>query len=327
MTRTTDSAGLRARIDTIRRFNRFYTRRIGVLGQALLKSPYSLAEARVLYELANWSGDGAPAANEIARLLGLDPGYLSRMLQSFSQKGLVARTPSAFDGRRSLVALTGKGRKAFAQLDTRSHDQLAGMLGELDKDDQDKLVAAMAAIEGLLGAPGGTDATPAPAYLLRQHQPGDMGWIIHRHAALYAEEYGWDERFEALVAEIVAKFIHNYDPKRERCWLAERDGKILGSVCLVKQSAKVAKLRLLYVEPSARGLGIGKRLVAESERFARQAGYARISLWTQSILLAARGIYQSAGYRLIAQQPHEDFGIKLTGEHWELDLETHQRRA
>ena len=301
------------RVAAVRRFNRFYTRRIGALHEGLLHSPFSLTEARVLYELAHRD---RPTATELGKDLGLDAGYLSRILRGFTQRGLLARTASTADGRQALLALTPKGRRAFAPLDTRSREEVGTMLSAHGGAEQARLIQAMRTIEGLLGTPSPRVA----AYVLRSHQPGDMGWVVHRHGALYALEYGWDERFEALVATIVAKFIEHLDPKRERCWIAEKDGELVGSVFLVKQSKTVAKLRLLLVEPSARGLGIGARLVSECVRFARQVGYRKITLWTNSVLHAARHIYREAGFRLIHREPHRSFGHDLVGETWELPL-------
>jgi DNA-binding MarR family transcriptional regulator/GNAT superfamily N-acetyltransferase len=272
-----------------------------------------LTEVRVLYELAH---RGRPTAAELCKGLDLDAGYLSRILRGFVRRGLLAKTPSATDGRRSHLELTAKGRKEFAPLDARSHEEVAAALGRLSPADQERLIVAMRRIQGLLGG----DPAPRVPYLLRPHQPGDMGWVIHRHGALYAEEYGWDESFEALVAEIAAKFIRTFDPKRERCWIAEREGEIVGSVFLVQRSKTVAQLRLMYVEPSARGLGIGGRLVEECLRFARRAGYRKMVLWTNSVLLAARHIYAKAGFRLVRAEPHTSFGHDLVGETWERTL-------
>ncbi|HEX7967588.1 MAG TPA: helix-turn-helix domain-containing GNAT family N-acetyltransferase [Stellaceae bacterium] len=304
---------LTQRVDAVRRFNRFYTQKIGVLQERLLRSPFSLAEARVIYELAQRQ---QPTASDLAKELGLDPGYLSRILAGFAKRRLVEKAPSPADGRQSLLSLTPAGREAFAALNAQSADEIGAMLGRLGAEDQARLVAAMHTVERLLGAPAGE----APAYVLRPHQSGDMGWVVHRHGVLYAQEYGWDESFEALVAEIVAQFIADYDPRLERCWIAERDGAIVGSVFLVTQSKTAAKLRLLLVEPSARGLGIGARLVAECIGFARQAGYRKVTLWTQSMLTAARRIYQAAGFRLVREEPHKSFGRDLVGEYWELRL-------
>ncbi len=305
--------GFDARVAAVRRFNRFYTKQIGLLHEGYLESPFSLSEVRVLYELAHRE---KPTAAELGRELGLDAGYLSRILRGFERRHLVERTASKADGRQSHLALTKRGRAAFAPLQARSHSDIGAMLGKLSGADQKRVLEAMNTIEGRLGArPEGTTA-----YVLRPHQPGDMGWVVHRHGALYAQEYGWDEQFEALVASIVAEFIQHYDPKRERAWIAEKDGEIVGSVFLVKQSATVAKLRLLLVEPRARGLGIGARLVGECVRFARQAGYRKITLWTNSVLRAARRIYESAGFRLVHRERHRSFGHDLVGETWELPL-------
>jgi DNA-binding MarR family transcriptional regulator/N-acetylglutamate synthase-like GNAT family acetyltransferase len=301
------------KIDAVRGFNRFYTRQIGVLREGLLQSPFSLTEARVLYEIAHRP---QPTATELCQELGLDAGYLSRILSKFEKSGLVSRSASRSDGRRILLKLSAKGRRTFATLDIRQRGEVASMLRPISPAGQFELVQAMQRIESLLG--GRSESRP---YVLRAHQPGDMGWVIHRHGALYAQEYGYDEQFEALVAEIAAKFIQNFDAKRERCWIAEKGGEIVGSVFLVKESKTVAKLRLLLVEPSARGLGIGKRLVDECIRFARQAGYRKIVLWTQSELPAARHVYQQAGFRLVEEKPHRSWGREdLVSEIWELDL-------
>jgi len=304
---------LARRIDTVRRFNRFYTRRIGVLREDLLGSPYSLAEARLIYELAHRD---RPTAAELGRDLTLDAGYLSRLLRGLERSGVLSRTRSATDGRRNHLALTAKGRRAFATLNAQSNKDVAALLEGLPDPQQRGLVSALETVEMVLGA------RPAPGvpFLLRTHQPGDLGWVIGRHGALYAQEYGWDETFEALVGEIAARFIRNFDPKRERCWIAERDGCNVGSVCLVRKSATVAQLRLLIVEPDARGLGIGRRLVSECERFARRAGYRKIVLWTNDILDAARHLYEEAGYRLVKEEPHHSFGHDLVGQYWELKL-------
>ncbi len=306
-------AELAQRVATVRRFNRFYTQQIGVLREGLHDSAFSLTEARVLYELAH--RDGLTAA-QLAKELGLDPGYLSRILRAFAKRGLLERTRSSADGRASILALTRAGRTAFAPLDKGSEVEIGAMLKRLPAPGQRRLVAAMTAIEALLGEP----ASRTEPYLLRAPEPGDIGWVIHRQAALYAQEYGWDERFEALAAEIGAQFITKFDAAHERCWLAERDGEIVGSVFVVKQSARIAKLRLLYVEPSARGLGIGQRLVEECIRFARRRGYRTLTLWTNDILVAARRIYQAAGFTLVAEERHHSFGHDLVGQNWELAL-------
>jgi DNA-binding MarR family transcriptional regulator/RimJ/RimL family protein N-acetyltransferase len=301
------------RIEDLRRFNRFYTQKIGVLMEGLLKSTFSLSEARVLYELAR---EEPLTATRLGKQLGLDPGYLSRILRSFERRELLRRTPSQSDRRLGLLSLTAEGRAAFALLDARSHDQIGAMLHDLSEDQQIRLVAAAGTIERLLN-PASGDRTP---YLLRPHRPGDMGWITQRHGALYAQEYGWDIQFEALVAEILAKFIRTFDPRRECCWIAEKDCENVGSMVLVEEAKTSAKLRLLLVEPEARGLGIGARLVQECLRFARQADYQTVRLWTNSVLVAARRLYERVGFRLIEARPHFSFGHELIGETWELAL-------
>ncbi len=301
------------RIETVRQFNRFYTQKIGVLHEGLLSSPFSLTEARVLYELAHRE---RPVASELGKDLGLDPGYLSRILSSFKAKGLIDSKPSEQDGRQSILRLTKKGKEAFAPLNGRARDEIGILLGSLTESDQIHLVKAMESIKELLGS-GPKNKMP---YLLRPHHPGDMGWVVHLHGMLYAQEYGWDETFEALVAGIVAKFIQNFDPKRERCWIAEIEGEMVGSVFLVKESETVSKLRLLLVHPKARGLGIGKRMVDECIRFARQTGYRKTVLWTNDVLLAARHIYETMGFKLVLEEPHHSFGHDLVGETWELEL-------
>jgi DNA-binding MarR family transcriptional regulator/GNAT superfamily N-acetyltransferase len=301
-------------IAAVRQFNRFYTRQIGVWRDKPYESPVSLTEVRVLYELAHRE---SPTASELSNDLGLDAGYLSRILTGFDKRGWLDKEPCAADARQSLLSLTGQGRKALAPLDASSRKEVGQMLGGLSAAAQNRLTDAMHTIENLLSV----QSVQKPGYILRLHQPGDMGWVVHRHGVLYAQEYRYDERFEALVAEIVAKFIQNFDPKRERCWIAEKDREIIGSVFLVKHSKIVAKLRLLLVEPTARGLGIGKRLVEECVRFARQAGYKKITLWTQSSLRAARGIYENAGFRLVGQKRHDSWGRHgLVAETWELVL-------
>lgn len=301
-----------ARIDTIRRFNRFYTRKIGVLEQHLLESPFTLTEARVLFELAH--RDGA-LAKEIGSELGLDPGYLSRIVQDFTEQELVTRKPVPSDRRQFELTLTAKGKQAFSRLERASRQEVGKMIEQLPGDGGQRLADAMTTIERLLG-----DASERPEVTLRTHRPGDMGWVVQQHGLLYTREYGWDISFEALCAEIAAQFLKSFDPARERCWIAEIDGRQVGSVFLVKDSDEVAKIRLLLIDPAGRGLGIGKRLVEECIAFARSCGYRKITLWTQSILLAARGIYQSAGFVHVATEPHHSFGHDLIGETWERDL-------
>jgi DNA-binding MarR family transcriptional regulator/GNAT superfamily N-acetyltransferase len=306
-------------VHAIRRFNRFYTRQIGVLQEHLLESQFSLTEVRVLYELAHRK---RTTAGELCHDLGLDRGYLSRMLQNFEKHAWIKTTPSPEDRRRVFLTLTLKGRKILAPLEKRSTDEVSAMLGNLPPAQQEKLLSAIRDVESVLEPSSSTPSPQVrPAYVLRTHKPGDMGWIVWRHGVLYSQEYGYDERFEALVAEIVAEFIAKFDPARERCWIAEKDGSNVGSIVLVKKSASVAKLRLLLVEPSARGLGIGKRLVDECVRFARQAGYKKIILWTQSELHAARRIYENAGFKLVGKEKHQSWGRKdLVAETWELKL-------
>jgi len=304
-------------VSQVRSFNRFYTRQIGVLQEGLLRSPFSLTEVRVLYELAHRS---QLTAGALCAELGLDAGYLSRTLRAFERRGLIVRKPSKADGRQSLLTLTSKAQRVFAPLEARSNEQVASMLAKLSQPQRKRLVDAMHVVENLLGNEASAVQGRA-TYLLRPHQPGDMGWVVHRHGVLYSQEYGYDEGFEALVAEIAAEFIQNLDPKRERCWIAEKDGEIVGSVFLVQKSRTISKLRLLLVEPSARGLGIGRGLVAECVRFARQVGYRRMMLWTQSELKAARHLYQEAGFQLVKKEAHQSWGREdLVSETWELKL-------
>lgn len=300
-------------ITAVRAFNRFYTRKLGVLGQHLANSPFSLSEARVLYELAHRQD---LSAKEIGTELGLDAGYLSRILQSFDDGGLITRKPVPADRRQYRLALTTKGRQAFAKLDRNSHDDVGVMLAALPCGASGRLLGAMGVIERLLDD---IKAPPPPA-ILREPRPGDMGWVVQSHGALYASEYGFDASFEGLVAEIAAKFLASFDASRERCWIAELDGAPVGSIFLVRHSDDVAKLRLLLVDPAGRGHGLGRRLVAECIAFARACGYRKITLWTQSILVAARKIYQDAGFVLVATEPHRSFGQSLVGETWEMEL-------
>jgi DNA-binding MarR family transcriptional regulator/N-acetylglutamate synthase-like GNAT family acetyltransferase len=302
------------RIQTIRSFNRFYTRHIGVLEKGLLQSRYTLLEVRLLYEVAHRKN---VTATELSRELGIDAGYLSRILRSFQKRGWMSRKAHISDGRQALLALTSKGLATLAPLEERSNQQVKSMLDKIPLDGQQVLVRAMCQIEEVL-SPENKSTEP---YLLRSHQPGDIGWIVYRHGVLYSKEYRYDERFEALVAKIVAEFVEKFDAKRERCWIAEREGQQVGSVMLVRKSKTVAKLRLLLVEPSARGMGIGKRLVEECVRFAKLVGYKKIVLWTQSELKAARKIYENAGFRLVGEESHQSWGRDdLVAETWELKL-------
>jgi DNA-binding MarR family transcriptional regulator/GNAT superfamily N-acetyltransferase len=316
--------GIAEQVSAIRAFNRFYTRKIGVL-DGMASSPFSLAEARVLYEVAHRE---QPTASDIRKELGLDAGYMSRILRDFERRRLVKREQSKADERQRFLSLTAKGRRAFAPLEERSNRQVGAMFKELSPSERKQLVDSVQTAHRLLGdqaeprTPEARAPQPGIPYLLRPHQPGDLGWIVHRQAILYAEEYGWDGTYEALAAEVVAQFIQNYDPKRERAWVAEKDEKRVGGVFVAKQSDEIAKLRLLHVEAEARGLGIGKRLVQECIRFARQAGYQKMTLWTQSILHAARHIYKQEGFKLVSEEKHHSFGKNLTAETWELNLRT-----
>jgi DNA-binding MarR family transcriptional regulator/GNAT superfamily N-acetyltransferase len=301
------------RVSAVRRFSRFYTRKIGLLQDGLLESPFSLTQARILYELAHRQ---EATATEIAAALGLDHGYLSRTLRGFDEQGLIDRRRARDDGRQIVLSLTTKGRKAFATLDHRSQRDMGVLLHNLGEGDQARVVAAMDTIEKLVGENGATQAS----VVLRPHRPGDIGWVVSAHGSLYAREYGWNISFEALVAEVAASFIRNFDPAREHCWIAEMDGEPVGSVFLVRESDDVAKLRLLIVDPKARGVGLGRRLVKECIGFAQEKGYRHITLWTQSILLGARHIYKSAGFRCIGSKPHDGWGMPLLGETWQLDL-------
>jgi DNA-binding MarR family transcriptional regulator/GNAT superfamily N-acetyltransferase len=303
------------RADAVRQFNRFYTRRIGALGNAHLGSPFSLTEMRVLYELAHRDN---PTASEIGEALGLDRGYLSRTLRAFKKQGLVDALHGD-DRRRRHLTLTAAGRKAFAPLERGARADVVALLEPLADDQQQRVLDAMQTIRTSLGDPASAGPS-SDGVTLRSHRPGDMGMIVHRHGVIYAREFGYDERFEALVAKVVAGFIENLQPKRERCWIAERDGHFLGSVFVVAKKKSVAQLRLLIVEPDARGIGLGRRLVDEVIQFSRKAGYKRLQLWTQSELTAARKIYSAAGFRITGTEGHESFGKKLNAEIWEMDL-------
>lgn len=304
-----------ARTEAVRGFNRFYTRQLGLLQEGLLRTPYTLAHARIIYELAHL---GQTTATALGDELGLDAGYLSRVLRVLNSRGLLEREPSPADRRQQVLSLTEDGRAAFAELNAASRGEIEGMLGRLSDGDQERLIQAMRVIEELLGE----QTEQRVPYLLRPHQSGDLGWVVQRHGVLYNREYGWDERFEGLVAEIVAQFILQYEPQRERCWIAEKEGRNVGSVFLVRdrEHPGAARLRLLLVEPEARGLGIGRRLVQECTRFARLAHYEKVTLWTNSVLHAARRIYEHEGYRLVDEQPHESFGNALVGQTFELEL-------
>jgi DNA-binding MarR family transcriptional regulator/GNAT superfamily N-acetyltransferase len=300
-------------VAAVRRFSRFYTRQLGLLGEGLLKSHFSLTEGRVLYELAHRD---PLTATELCRDLGVDAGYLSRILKAFDQRGLILRTASPSDGRQTLLTLTQAGRSAFEPLDRASQQDVQAMIGDLAPEETAALVRGMRTVEHLLGA---HKASAAPI-VLRPHRLGDLGWIARRQAILYAREYGWDETYEALAAEILAGFVKNHDPGSERSWVPERDGEVVGSVFVMRESETVAKLRLLYVEPAARGLGLGRKLVDACIDFAREAGYRKLTLWTNDVLVPARRIYQHAGFTCVRAEPHHSFGKDLIGETWDLAL-------
>ena len=310
MPNTTPTGG---QVGAVRRFNRLYTRHVGALREGLLGSPYTLTEARILFEVAQGSDLTATA---LGGTLGLDAGYLSRTLTRLERSGLLERQRSASDGRQRHLRLTAAGREAFAMLDSRANAEVRQHLGTLAARDRDRLLAAMRTIETLI-EPG---EARAPTVHLRPHRPGDMGWVTHRHAVLYHQEYGWDGSFEVLVGEITARFIQEFDAQRERAWIAEANGEILGSVFCVRADETTAKLRLLLVEPHARGLGLGRRLVKDCIQFARGCGYRKLVLWTNSILGSARAIYVKLGFRLVAEEAHRSFGQDLLGETWELEL-------
>lgn len=298
-------------LDAVRRFNRFYTRRLGLLNEVLLDSGFTLTEARVLFELAD---RGEATATDLRTDLGLDAGYLSRMLKAFERKRLVTKTRSEEDGRQSLLALSAEGQRTFRPMEAASRAQIADMLSALDAGRRRRVVGAMASIERLLSGKAEAEVT------LRPHGVGDIGHIASRQALIYHRDHGWDQSYEALAAEILAGFVRTYDPERERGWIAERDGEIVGSVFCMKKSDEVAKLRLLYVEPSAQGLGLGRRLVDECIGFARAKGYRTLTLWTNDVLVAARKIYVATGFQLVEEEKHHSFGADLVGQTWELKL-------
>jgi DNA-binding MarR family transcriptional regulator/GNAT superfamily N-acetyltransferase len=302
-------------IEAVRRFNRFYTGQIGLLEESLLESPFTLTEGRILFEVAH---QVETTATDLAGRLRLDRGYLSRILASFHERGLLDRRTSEEDGRVQLLTLTPLGKKAFEEINAASEREIRELLHGVPVAQRARLVDAMHTIRSILQDPD----EHCPSFLVRTHLPGDLGWVVHRHGVLYHREYAWDERFEALVAEIVADFARERDPARECCWIAERDGVRVGSVFLVRHPRRegVARLRLLLVEPDARGMGIGRRLVEECTRFARDAGYHTITLWTNSVLHAARRLYEREGYRLVEEDPHHSFGHDLVGQNWELTL-------
>lgn len=305
---------LKNKIDQVRKFNRFFTQKIGVLSEGLLHSSYSLTEVRILFEIANSDNS---IASKLSRELGMDAGYLSRTLARFEQQGLTERVRSEHDGRQFLIHLTQDGKKVFSLLDQRSRDEVADMLISLSEEDHEVLLKSMHNIQCILDK---KSFKFSEAFFFRSHQPGDMGWVTHRHGVLYAQEYGWDETFEALVAEILAEFINNFNPERERCFIAEMNGEIVGSIFVVNEDETVAKLRLLLVEETARGMGLGSRLVQECINFARRAGYQKMVLWTNSVLVEARHIYGKAGFKLVESEPHHSYGKDLVGETWEVTL-------
>jgi DNA-binding MarR family transcriptional regulator/GNAT superfamily N-acetyltransferase len=312
---TAPSAVSAEQVTAMRRFNRFYTRQIGVLQEALLESEFSLTEARVLYEL---NERGRTTATDLAGHLDLDAGYLSRLLRKLETQRLIARKALPADARQSEIALTSKGKRAFAELDTRSHEQIVGLLSALERREQGELLRAMSTIEKLLSR----EETVETPYLIRPPQPGDFGWVVHRQGALYTSEYGWNEKFEGVVARVVGDFVRDFRPGRDSCWIAESEGEILGSIFVVQVDDATAQLRLLYVEPRARGRGVGSRLVKECLRFAERAGYERVRLWTNDVLTSARRIYEAAGFQITETERHNLFGPSTVGETWELQLDS-----
>ena len=304
---------LASRIEAVRRFSRFYTRRIGVLEETLLHSPFTLPEGRLVYEIANRDRS---TAQELCRDLGLDPGYVSRLLQGLEKRGCIGRKRSTADKRQTELTLTAKGQRLWGAMNEQSRQDIANLLAGLPVERQDRLVKALETVQRLLDEPP-EKRTP---FTLRPHQPGDMGWIIRRQTQLYTNEYGWDGTFEAMLAEIAGKFIAKFDPKSDNCWIAERNGEMVGSVFLVRATRTTGQLRMLYVEASARGLGIGQRLVETCIQDARAKGYRKLMLWTNDILVSARKIYIAAGFRLIKEEKHDSFGKKLVGQFWSLDL-------
>jgi len=299
-------------VEAVRDFNRFYTRRIDVLRQDFLGSPFALPEARLIYEIARCPGI---TATVLGRELGIDLGYLSRLLQGLKRRGIVEAKQAPEDGRRAALSLTGKGRRTFALLNTRSKEKMAEMLEPLGQSERASLVRAMGTVRKLLDG-----EKKAAEIRLRAHEPGDMGWVVESHGRIYAEEYGWNPRFEALVAGVVKDFLEHFDPARERCWIAEQGGERVGCAFLVKKSGTTAQLRLVIVEPSARGTGLGRRLVEECIAFARAKRYRKLVLWTHANLAAARHIYETLGFRRVKQEPHRTFGPRAIGEYWELKL-------
>ena len=304
---------LHQKVEAVRNFNRFYTKRIGLLNKGLLKTPFSLTQARILFELAQHEDS---TASDLINELDIDRGYLSRLLTTFEKNGLILKTPSKSDNRYRLLKLTAKGRKTFSVLNDRSSRETESVLQNLSQEDQHRLLHAMQTIGNILQP----ESRSLVAFVLRSHQPGDIGWIIHRHGVLYSEEYGFDESFEALVADILARFIQQHDPKRERLWIAEQEGEGVGSIMIVDAGEEVAQLRILLVEPKSRGRGLGKRLIDECIDFSKRAGYKKIKLWTQSVLVEARHLYEQAGFELVEEKAHHSFGHDLVAQIWELPL-------
>ncbi|MHA2356308.1 MAG: bifunctional helix-turn-helix transcriptional regulator/GNAT family N-acetyltransferase [Candidatus Thorarchaeota archaeon] len=304
---------LEENIHDIRQFNRFYTKRIGLLNKGLLRTEFSLSQARVIFELAQQE---QITSSEIVKKLGIDPSYLSRILSTFERENLIDKKKSDKDNRQWMLRLTAKGKDAFRELDDRAGEEIREMLQNMSSENQHRFMKAINTMEDVLGA----KSSPALSYLIRPHRAGDIGWIVHRHGVIYSEEYGWDETFEALTAEILAKFIQSHNLKRERIWIAEQDGEIVGSVMIVDAGNQVAQLRLLLVEPKVRGKGIGRKLIEECIDFSRRNGYKKIKLWTQSNLLAARHLYLEYGFELVKDESHKSFGHELTAEFWELQL-------
>lgn len=302
-------------VASFREFNRFHTRLVGALNEHLLASDYTLPQVRVLYEVANAPAKAPPSARDLGEALGMDTGYLSRIVTGLADDGLIEREPSEQNAKRLALTLSEKGRRVFDRLNVASANEAAAILEELSDQEQRELVGAMSKVRRLLGD-GPNEAT----FILRDPEPGDLGWIVYQHGRLYAKEYGWGWTFEALVAEIVGNFAKSYDPSCERCWVAEREGEVIGSVFIMRQDEETAKLRLLYVDPSARGLGLGRRLVEETMRFARDKGYKRMALWTNDVLVSARRIYEAAGFKLLEEEQHHSFGKDLVGQVWGRDL-------
>jgi len=302
-----------ATIDAVRDFNRFYTNFLGVLNKAYLDSPYTLTDVRVLFEVGF---RGGVAASALTRDLHLDPAYLSRIVKRFREDGLIETKPDRDDARSQVINVTEKGQAQFQEFVRRSRAQIAGYFDRLAIGEPERIVEAMRTIQDTLGA----DRTAVPSTIIRPPRPGDIGWIVQSQARFYTEEFGWDHRFEALIAEVAGKFLTNFNPEKDRCWIAERNGLNVGSAMIADGGNGVAKLRLLYVDKTARGLGLGKLLVNECIRFSHDAGYDKLSLWTNDILDAARAIYVNAGFRLVAEEKHRMFGPELNGQTWELDL-------